>query len=196
MVFGLTVVSLVVVGLVLGVIRLAASRDRSRHLWGGLALAAAGGAFFGAWRWMVSGVDALDPGAGTLLAAFAVLIGPVVAALLVLLGLARLPAGPPRVRAPIAARMSAGSRTGQIVRLQVQGEALRIVTAVGERRLARVDLARIEADGEVLRLKLRGGDELRFHVTEHADPHRRRRLCEALAGALGAPVAGVTVRQG
>lgn len=191
---GLIIIFAAIVGLVLAVIRLAATRDRSSVLWGGLALAAAGGALYGSWRWMVSGIDAMDTGAGTLLAAFAVLVGPAIAVLSILLGLARLPPGRPQVRAPIAVRIStgAGSESG---RLQIDDDALRVATAGGELRLARVDLEQIEADGEVLRLRRRDGDEVRLHVVEDADPYRRRRLCDALAATLRAPVAGARARQ-
>ena len=192
--FGLIVIFAAIVGLVLAVIRLAATRDRSTLLWGGLAVAAGCGALYGSWRWMVSLIGAADAGAGTLLAAFAVLVGPAIAILVILLGLSRLPPGRPQLRAPIAVRMStgAGSESG---RLHIDDEALRVATAGGELRLARVELAQIDADGEVLRLKRRDGDELRLHVVEHADPYRRRRLCDALAATLRAPVAGARARQ-
>jgi hypothetical protein len=192
--FGLIVIFAAIVGLVLAVIRLAAARDRSSLLWGGLALAAGGGALVGSWRWMVSGIGSTDTDTGTLFAGFAVLVGPAIAILVILLGLGRLPPGRPKLRAPIAVRMSTagGSESG---RLRIDDETLRVATSGGELRLGRVDLARIDADGEVLRLKLRDGDELRLHVIEHDDPYRRRRLCDVLAATLRAPVAGARARR-
>ena len=193
--FGLTIIVASVVGLVLAVTRVAASRDRSSLLWGGLAVVAACAAFFGSWRWILAIVGGADAGAGTLLAATAILIGPAIAVVVVLVGLALLPPGRARIGGPIAVRMSIGSGTGEAARLQVDRETLRIGTSAGQIALARVDLAEIRADGEVLRLKQRDGEELRLHVMEHDDPYRRRRLCDALAAALRAPVAGGTARQ-
>lgn len=184
----------VVVGLVACAARQADERDRSPVFWGGMALAAACGAAFASWHWLVGGVAALGGGSSLVAAGFASIVGPVVAPTIVVLILRGMPPGPPRIGAPVAVRMS-GSR--EKCHLVIGVEGLRLITDEGERLISRGELSQIEADGECLRLALRdGGAELRLQVIEFDDPWRRRRTCWAMAEALIGPPPRATIRRG
>lgn len=184
------------IGIFMGVIgiayhahRVADRRDRSPLLWSALTLAAAAGATYVSWRWLSGSIDS----SGGVAAAFALVIGPIVAPGLVVLGLRRLPPGRPRIADAVAVRqLGAGGQTWQ---LEIDEGGVRLLAADGaERRLAGVDLDQIQADGECLRLRVRStGEELRLQMTEFDDHERRRRVAEAMAAALGRQVAGARV---
>jgi hypothetical protein len=179
-----------VIGIVFHAHRVADRRDRSPLLWSALTLAAAVGATWGSWRWLAGSIDS---NGNMLLAAFAMILGPLAAPALVVLGLRRMAPGRPSIAGAVAVRqLGAG---GQSLQLELDDGGARLLSADGtERRIADVDLDRIQPDGECLRLRLRAtGEELRLQITEFDDRERRLRTCDALAAALGRRVADARV---
>jgi hypothetical protein len=176
-----------VVGLVYHACVVADRLDRSPVPWGALTLIAAIGAALLSWGWLagsiVSNVELALP-------AFALITGPPAAAAVVVLGVRRLAPGKPRIQAAVAVRQM--GEGGQKWQLTVGDGGIRLLAGDDtERRIAGVDLEQIQADGECLRLRLRSsGEQLMLQVVEFDDLERRRRMCDALAAALGGqPVA-------
>jgi len=167
-----------VVALAAGAWRLASERDRLPELWTALSVAAAVGAGYGFWKWLGhAGSDA-----GMIVAGFGIWAGPLMGAGAVVGLLYLMPPGRPWIGRSVAVRVMDGeSEDGQ---LELGAEELRLVTSKKDVRIPLVEVERMQADGECLRLALRGGGELRLQMVGVSDPRRRRRLCEALARSL------------
>lgn len=170
-----------VVGLVYHACVVADRLDRSPLPWGALTLSAAIGAALLSWGWLagsiVSNVEMVLP-------AFSLITGPPAAAAVVVLGVRRLAPGTPRIQAAVAVRQM--GEGGQKWQLTVGDGGIRLVADDTERRIASVDLEQIQADGECLRLRVRSsGEQLMLQVVEFDDLERRRRMCDALAVAIG-----------
>lgn len=179
---GAPVVALcLIVGLAIVTWRLAAQWDRIPAAWTALSLAATAVTVYFTWKWLLGAESEI----GLLAAGLATWIGPPVASGAVIALLHWIGPGRPRIGRSVAVRlMDGGHELGQ---LELGEEELTLITRAAERRIARVDLERVQADGECLRLALRSGGELRLLMVGPDDPRRRRRLCDALAQSLIQP---------
>lgn len=180
----------VVIGLVMHAYGLANERDRTPLLWAALALGAAVAVAVVTWGALVG---SLVSGSNVVAVTFAALGGPILAPLLVVQLLRRLPPGRPQVRHPVAVRLM--GRDGEVGVLRVGLDGLRFESARATRHVPPGELGRVEADGECLIVGIRSsGEELRIHVIGFKDPWRRRRMCVALAAALTGGVPRATAR--
>src|SRR6266545_3972847 len=98
----------VIVALAAAAWRLASERDRLPELWTALAVAAAGAAVYGCWRWLARA----QTDAGVVAAGFAIWIAPPIAAGAVVFVLYWMRPGRPRIGASVAVRVMDGDPAG------------------------------------------------------------------------------------
>lgn len=176
----------------------ASSRDRWPVGWGALsAVAAAVG--------MIGGSSALESGLGSESSAYSaiceILIGALIAQLLVVLILRRLPRGQGYMGLHLAvAQRGAGGGADQVSetgRVWIDQDGLHLMTSHGKRLFPRSEVADIEAAGEFVTLHLRSdGEEICLQVIEFPDLSRRCRASAELAAALCPPIAHARLRSG
>lgn len=189
---------LAVIALTAVACRAACSRDRSPVGWGALSTVAAAAA-------MTGRSSVLESGLGSESSAYAaiceILIGALIAQLLVVLILRRLPRGQGHIGLHLAVvQRGAGGEAGQdseTGRVWIDQDGLHLMTSHGKRLFPRSELAGIEAAGEFVTLHLRSdGEEICLQVIEFHDLSRRCRASAELAAALRPPIAHARLRSG
>jgi hypothetical protein len=175
----------------------ACSRDRSPVGWAALSTVAAAAGMAGGW-------SALESSLGSESSAYAaiceILIGALIAQLVVILILRRLPRGQGPIGHLAVVQMGAGGEAGQVWetgRVWIDQDGLHLMTSHGKRLFPRSELADIEAAGEFVTLRLRSdGEEICLRVIEFDDLSRGCRASAELAAALRPPIAQARLRSG